>query len=286
MQRDEKTADSATPSPEKKIPGTWWHPFVSSAGGGAIGGLLCYPPEGMKKRAQTGQAITLYPRDLYRGSGAFATSVMIASVTQMSFFNAFQNLPGYDKESPTWNASAAVLSGMLGATVGSTPVENIILTQQLNKTNPLAAISIMLKQGITRPWVGLPQLMMREAGFGLTMLWGARAAYDAVYQATDNKSYAYAGQLGAALAGAALTQPFDTTATYRQRRDGKISFVDTVKSIKNESGYGGLFKGLKHRSILFTGCALAIPIAEEKIRGLLQGNGDAPEQTSKPNLKH
>ena len=250
----------------------WWHSFASSSLGGATGGLLCYPPEGFKKRSQTGQKITFNPVEIYRGSGAFATSVMLASLTQMSFFKAFQSLPGYDKDSALWNVSSSLMSGMLGATVGSTPVENIILTQQLNKTNPLNAIKIMLGQGVFRPWVGLPQLAMREAGFGLTMLWGARAAYDAVLQLSDSASLAYGGQIAAGIVGATVTQPFDTMATYRQHRDGKISSVDTVKKIYSEKGFGGFFKGLKHRSVLFTGCAVTIPYVEEKIRNALAKN--------------
>lgn len=264
--------DDVKPTPKAESQATWWHPFVSSSVSGAVGGLLCYPPEGFKKRSQTGQKISLNPVEIYRGSGAFATSVMLASLTQMSFFNAFKKLPGYDNDSAEWNVSAALMSGMLGATVGSTPVENIILTQQLNKANPVQAIQIMMKQGVLRPWVGLPQLAMREAGFGLTMLWGARAAYDAVQQLTGNPSLGFAGQIAAGLAGAAITQPFDTMATYRQHRDGKISSLDTVKKIYSEAGVGGFFKGLRHRSVLFTGCAVTIPFVEEKIRHGLSKN--------------
>ncbi len=110
---------------------------------------------------------------------------------------------------------------------------------------------------------------MREAGFGLTMLWGARAAYDAVKASTSSDTLAHVGQIAAGLAGAFVTQPFDTMATKRQHLDGKISSIDTAKKIYSEAGIGGFFKGLRHRSVLFTACAVTIPYVEEQIRHTL-----------------
>ena len=159
-----------------------------SALGGAIGGWVCFPWESLKKRLQRGELApsdfrnwangrlihVLHPRELYRGSGGFGAAVMTATASSMTF-NALlkEKLPGYNPHSLIWQGSAAVASGMLGAVVGSTPVENMLLVQQQHRIGPSAAVKWMMQQGVFRPWVGVRELMLREAGFAGVMLFAA-----------------------------------------------------------------------------------------------------------------
>ncbi len=246
-----------------------WHTFISAAAGGSGGAYICFPFEGLKKRLQTGQQLSFQPKELYRGSTAFAVSVTFATVASMCFNNALKTIPSYDHESALWNGVSAVVSGMLGAVVGSTPVENVILVQQLDKTTPIKAIIKMMGQGPTRLWVGLPELACREAGFAGAMLWGVDAARNKVLSKTESKTLAEAAALGVGLVGAAITQPFDTVATIKQKSDGKLSTSQAVKQIVESKGATGLFRGLSQRALLFTGCAYTIPSIQKLVENWL-----------------
>lgn len=248
--------------------------IISASTGGAIGAGICYPWEGLKKRVQSGQTVilkpaeffkrssALHPLELYRGSSSFMASVTIATTTSM-LFNRALKLHGLT--ALVGDDITALLSGMLGAVVGSTPVENVILTQQLNKVGPFQAWRIMLNQGITRPWVGVRELAMREAGFAYVMLRGASAVEEAVFNQTKNDKLAFLASLAVGACGATATQPFDVVATYRQHSHGTIPLMAAIKQIVKKQGPLGLLKGLEHRLFLFTGCALIIPKAEKII---------------------
>ena len=267
MQIDQKTSGTNQDNFTKTL--------VSSATGGYIGGYTCFPFEGIKKRLQTGELLSsdffnlkngkllsfLHPKELLRGSTAFATCVTVASASSITFNSLIKKLPFYDANSTSWNISAAIGSGMLGAVVGSTPVENTILIQQKKTIAPIPAMKIMLSQGITRPWVGVRELMMREAGFAGVMLWAGPAANKAVLDKTNDKGLALIGELGAGAIGALLTHPADTLATYRQKLDGKISLLDGAKQLYKQNGISSFYRGAISRIGLFVGCATIIPRA-------------------------
>ncbi|HTM63180.1 MAG TPA: MC/SLC25 family protein [Gammaproteobacteria bacterium] len=255
---------------------------VSSALGGATGGYVCFPFEGLKKRIQTKQPISFNPKELFRGSTAFSGSVMLATFSQMGFYDLFKQIPGYNPESKIWNTNLAIASGMLGAVVASAPVENVILTQQLNKTNPINAIKIMFKDSLLRPWTGVAPLMYREAGFGLTMLYGAEEAYRIAHNMTGSVSLGIMAQIAAGMGGAIITQPGDTIATRMQKHGDTLS--QAVSNVKKE-GFKGFFKGGSQRLFLFTGCATIIPPATRAFKRML-GCEDESKETSKVNLKH
>lgn len=247
-----------------------WHIPFSAAIGGGTGGYLCYPFEGLKKKYQSGQKISFHPLELYRGSSAFSMSVTTATVASMTFQHLLKSMPGYDHTSSTWEAASAVASGMLGACIGSTPVENIILTQQLNQTGPSQAVRILLKQGIARPWLGLPELMVREAGFAGTMLWAGKAARTKAYELTDSEMAASGAEIAAAVGGAIGTQPADTVATKKQHANGDFSSRQAIQAIYRESGMRGFFRGGSQRVFLFTGCAIIIPRMESIVKNFLK----------------
>jgi hypothetical protein len=236
-----------------------------------MGGYICYPGESLKKRAQvTNLEIShFYPKELFRGSVPFACAVMVASTTSMTFNQVLKNMPIYNPDSHMWNAALAVGSGMLGAVCGSTPVENTILTQQQFKLSPIEAIKKMLSQGYLRPWVGVRELMAREAGFAGVMLFASPEARKFTLQATSSETLATVAQIGVGVLGAYLTHPADTVATIRQKLDGKVSTSGVIKKIYAEYGVKGFFRGVLYRSLLFTGCSLIIPrganLVQEKL---------------------
>ncbi len=247
-----------------------WHTFISAAAGGAGGAYINFPFEGLKKRLQTGQKISLHPRELYRGSTAFAVSVTFATIASMSFNNALKEVSSYNHNSSLSNGVSAVTSGMLGALVGSTPVENVILTQQLHKTSPIKAIAKMVKEGGPRRlWVGLPELAFREGGFACAMLYGVEAARNEALSKTDNKLVAEAAALSVGVVGAAITHPFDTVATIKQKSDGQLSSTSAIKQIYEINGPKGFFRGVGNRVVLFTGCAYTIPAISTLVQNWL-----------------
>jgi hypothetical protein len=255
-------------SSSKTDSSTFSQTLISSALGGALGGYICYPGESLKKRAQvTKLEIThFYPRELFRGSVPFALAVMVASTTSMTFNALLKSLPAYDCESHIWNATLALGSGMLGAVVGSTPVENTILTQQQFKLSPMHAIKKMMSQGILRPWVGVKELMAREAGFAGVMLFASPEARKFTLAATESETLATCAQIGVGILGAIATHPADTMATYRQKMDGEITSKQVASKIYREMGLKGFFRGVLYRSLLFTGCSLIIPIGAKLVK--------------------
>lgn len=260
--------------PSTSITTPHWHVPVSAAIGGALGGFVCFPFEGLKKKFQSGQHVSLqslHPRELFRGACSFSCSVTIATIASMTFRHLLQSIPGYNSESTAWEAGIAISGGMLGAVVGSTPVENVILAQQLNKTHPVGAIQILFKQGLRRPWVGLPELACREAGFAGVMLWGGKAANQWALKLSDNQTIATIAEISVAVLGATITHPFDTIATYKQKHDGLVSSRNAFLSIINQEGYRALFRGLSQRIFLFTGCAVIIPRMEAVVHKALLG---------------
>jgi hypothetical protein len=242
--------------------------IFSSAMGGSIAAGGFYPGESLKKKFQTGQMISLYPQKLWQGCTPYIVSVTSATVTSMTFRHYLEKIPGYDYSSPYHQAASAISGGMLGALFGSTPVENTILEQQMKNLGPIEAIKSLFKQGVFRPWVGLPELMMREAGFVGLMLWGSDAAEQKVTELTGKPSLGKITQLALGVGGAAATQPFDTIATYKQQHLG-ISSIDAIKRIYAQGGLLRFQAGLSGRVFLFTGCMLTIPTIEAKIRKTL-----------------
>lgn len=249
------------------------HTLVCAAAAGSAAGFICFPFEGLKKKYQSGQPISFHPRELYRGSCAFSVSVMTATVGAMSAAHLLKGTPGYDPSSQIHLLCLALLSGVTGSYVGSTPVENTILKQQMNQINPFRAIQSMLQnRGPSRLWVGASQLAGREAGFATAMLYGGEAARTAVQIETGNDVLAGMAEIGVGIGGAALTHPLDTIATIRQKHEGLLSSAQAMKQIFHSKGVGGFFKGVGSRMVLFTGCATLIPRINRAVSKTLDSN--------------
>ncbi len=252
-----------------------------NATGGAIGAFAAFPWESLKKRLQSGELTptdfrhfgngkvlnVLRPKELYRGSGGFCGAVMAATASSMMFNKIIhEQVPFYDAQSHLHQGAAAMGSGMLGAIVGSTPVENMLLVQQKYKIGPHAAAKRMLQQGIFRPWVGLRELMVREAGFAGVMLFAGPAARNAATAKTNNETAGVVAEIGVGLIGALATHPADTIATIRQKSNGDTPLTNAIQNIYAQDGMKGFFKGAASRMALFIMCATIIPRAVNRLQ--------------------
>ncbi len=274
----------------------YYDTLVKDIVAGMAGGYLCFPFEGMKKRLQSGQLnrmdfqinnlsnkkllTTIAPRELFRGSMPFSFSVTITTTISFACYRSLQGLPQY-KES--YEAGVAIASGAFAAVFGSTPVENTILVQQKRTVNPVGAVAYMLKRGVFSPWIGVKELMCREAGFAGVMFYAAPRARQIILKETNQPVLAFIGQLGTGIFGSLATHPFDTVATHRQNLEGKVGTIKAVKDLYQTGGLPAFYRGGTFRVFLFTGCALIIP----KIQQVLQPLGkNSASATTKISLKN
>lgn len=256
--------------------------LFSSAIGGFVGGYVCFPFEGLKKRAQVGTLknhllYALHPFRLFQGAPAFATSVTLASTSSITVNSLLKASSFYDPSSALHNLSAAIGSGVLGSMIGSTPVENTILVQQKLNVGPIKAIQYMLNQGgVKRLWLaGLP-IAFRESGFASIMLYGGPAANKFVMDRTQDKTLSLFAELFVGSIAALLTHPADSLATFIQKHAGKVSTWDAAKTLwtqgqkEGPKGLCAFYPGAMYRVFLFVGCATIIPRAAKTAEDILQ----------------
>ncbi len=253
-----------------------WQTALAAGLGGAAAGLLFFFSEGTKKKLQTGQVLSFSPREILRGAPAFATSVGTSSVAQLTANAYIQSIEGFDPHSNLHNGAAALVSGTIGG-VASTFIENNILYQQLHKCGPISAMQGLLKEGISRPCVGMAPLMLREQGFGLTMLFIAPLA--AKYASEKwGTSWENPAKIVFGMCGGVLTHGPDTIASRMQLK--QVSMLQAIRSIYQENGVKGFFKGVAWRAgILFPGCAIAIPAFTEAAKKGIDKIRDAFSQS-------
>jgi hypothetical protein len=273
--------DSVSTQEEKKSESTstrkhpFWQTVFSAGAGGGMGGFLFSSMEILKKQAQTDQPVKLS----MRGSAAFATCVMTASVVQIPLNQAIQSIKGFDHNSNVHKGLAAAASGGVGG-VFSTWVENTILWQQLNKCGPRAAMVGMLNEGIRRPFVGLLPLMGREIGFGLSMLFfGPLAGKHASEQ--WGPAWEVPGTIAAGMAVGVGTHGLDTWAS-RMQKD-QVGMKEAFNSIRQKHGWQGFLKGVGYRAgVLFPGATLTIPFFTGKVQQGIEKVEDEVTNWNKP----
>lgn len=238
----------------------WWQPIAKGFLSGTLAGYVCYPYEGWKKSKQSGLPLPRFweLKAVYRGANAFALPLAPVSIVQVSVNTSLRNSLPKDADEGL-KICVDVLSGSMGALV-SAPVEHIVLTQRKFNIGPIQAIKKLAGNGYTYPWTGLKPLMVREAGFGFTMLTGAEKAgtwlsesYHSLFPGIDLKPV---GMIGTGIVGAAVTHPFDTIATRKQLSNNRISMSQAATEVYKKHGLSGFFLGYRHRAFLFTGCAL------------------------------
>lgn len=265
-------------SGEKNRPISFHQQVAVDASSGAVAGLICFFFEGLKKRLQRGEIAksdffnlnngkvlrVLHPREAFRGATAFSMAVALNSAVGLTFTKYLRSHPLYN-DSEQHQMSTAILGGMLGACVASTPVENTIVVQQESGKGPLAAWEHMLKQGVSRPLVGVRELMVREAGFiGSVMYFGPKTR-EVVVEKTHNQALGTLATIGVGAAGSLLTHPFDTVATWRQKQEGKASISGACQELYRRGGVKAFYRGSWARIALFSGCLLTLDYLPSRI---------------------
>ena len=248
------------------------------ASSGFIAGTACFIFEGLKKRGQRGEIKfsdfynlknevlfkVLHPREAFRGVSSFAGAVALNASAGMTCTKYLRDLPVYDSSVEKHKLVTAVVGGMFGA-IFSTCAENTIVVQQEHKMKPLEAWRYMIKQGPTRPFVGLRELMMREAGFIGSILYFGPRARELVLEKTDSQALALLSAIGVGATFAVATHPADTTATWRQKKEGKLTLIGGVKDLYGQHGARTFFRGVGARVFLFTGCFLILESLPKEI---------------------
>jgi hypothetical protein len=259
------------------------------AGSGSFAGATCFIFEGLKKRFQRGELLrkdffelhngnlwrVLHPKEAFRGATSFSISVALNAAAGLTFSKFIRSRSFYDDSLESHKLITAIAGGMIGAVVASTPVENTIVVQQEHKIKPIQAWRYMLKQGLRRPWVGVRELMMREAGFIGSVLYFGPKVREIIIEKTNNQALAMLGSIGVGATFATLTHPADTLATWRQKKEGKLSLIGGIKELYALAGTGAFFRGVGARIWLFTGCFLILekvpPYVNKKIDEITKG---------------
>ena len=238
---------------------------------GATAGTTCFVFEGLKNRLQRGEITprdfyqltngnlirVLHPKEAFRGVSSFAGSVALNATAGLTFSKIIRDLPFYDEKSEKHQLGSAVAGGMFGG-IFSTGAENMIVVQQELKSGPVRAWSYMITQGPTRPFVGLRELMIREAGFIGSVLYFGPKASQVTLEKTNSEALALLSGVGVGIVGATITHPADTLATWRQKHNGTLTFIGGAKDLYEKDGVKTFFRGVGARIWLFTGCFLIL----------------------------
>lgn len=232
-----------------------------AAAGGQSAALTAFLFEGTKKRIQSGQSLPSlsklgplgWVRESFRGVSSFSGSLVPTCMLQTTV--EYQLKQRNLTDTQAGKVAENLISGAAGG-FASTLVENIILSQQLNKTGPAAAIKNLLAEGPTRPFRGLPLIAGREAVFGFCYMKGATEAGN--YAANHyGEAYVMPAKLAVGIAGSIVSQPFDTMATTMQT-NGYRNSSSAVKHLWQEKGSRAFFSGGLARVGLFTTAMLTI----------------------------
>ncbi|MFI0435084.1 MAG: hypothetical protein ACH350_05085 [Parachlamydiaceae bacterium] len=256
----------------------FWRELTVDATSGFIAGSACFVFEGLKKRGQRNEIQfldyyrlsngnlfrVLHPREALRGVSSFAGAVALNAASGMTFTKCLRDLSFYDKTSEKHKVGTAIVGGMFGA-IFSTCAENTIVVQQEHKMGPVQAWRHMLKQGARRPFVGLRELMMREAGFIGSILYFGPRARELTVEKTESQALGWLSAIGVGATFAVATHPADTLATWRQKKEGKLSFIGGVKELYGQGGLNPFFRGVGSRICLFTGCFLILESLPQEI---------------------
>jgi len=248
------------PAPESAYKATnsnFARDFFSSVTAGTAIAYSTFMFEGLKKRLQTGQKISWKFSDLFAGSTSFAVSITPTTTIQMTADSVMKRyMP--DDASPLTKLMQSAFCGIQGAIV-ATPVENIIIRQQMAKAGPKWVIKDMYNQGgMFRFWKTFNLIATRDGIFTACMLFVNDKVVTFAKDKFGSKAE-YPALLAVSAIGAGLSHPFDTIATNRQKDHAKTSLVQFTSNFINQHGYKGLYKGIGPRFGLFFAFSNLIP---------------------------
>ncbi|CAN0557079.1 unnamed protein product [Ectocarpus sp. 12 AP-2014] len=129
---------------------------------------------------------------------------------------------------------------------------------------PSAIKQIVAESGWGKLYEGLPSILFRQISFGMMKFlvfdFFTDFAYDLVPYLADQKSTQLAVSLTSGLVAgvcaAIVSQPADTVLSTMSRSPDRSSIPNTIRTIVDERGPGGLFLGLPSR-IVWSGAIIS-----------------------------
>lgn len=203
-----------------------------------------HPTVAWKNALQQNRPVPLNPRELYRGLIPNAMAVAPVTAIQFSIFAAlgtnFHPL------------LASALAGGLSA-IAATPLEKILVLQQLNKAPLIQTARSSLR---SRPFKGFSLTAAREGCYAVGYL--GLAPLFSTYL-SDDFSEPVRRTLGSLIAGCiagVTTHPFDTAKTYAQSTCRPMTSAQAISEIVDIHGFSGLFRGLIPRGLRIVGAVI------------------------------
>lgn len=211
---------------------------------------LGYPFKSIEKRVQMDKSISINPKILYRGSGAyvgtFSLTTMIQYGINAGLFGGKINASGSSNTTFTQAAISGWLSGFF-----SVHAENIIVRQHAKGLGLFPAISSLLKESPTRTFRSLSLICAREAIYCPTNLLFVDQVGKYIEEKNGGWGFSIVGQILASLASATISHPFECMATKMQKLEKSTSIINISKEIHATEGISGFFKGFIGRAGLF-----------------------------------
>ncbi|CAM9556013.1 unnamed protein product [Ectocarpus sp. 13 AM-2016] len=153
------------------------------------------------------------------------------------------------------------------ACIGVCPAEAVRIRQVADPavgSMPSAIEQIVAESGWGKLYEGLPSILFRQISFGMMKFlvfdFFTDFAYDLVPYLADQKSTQLAVSLTSGLVAgvcaAIVSQPADTVLSTMSRSPDRSSIPNTIRTIVDERGLGGLFLGLPSR-IVWSGAIIS-----------------------------
>lgn len=211
--------------------------FVSGAVAGVCDVFANYPPYGFHCRLQRGESLrrlSIYrPRELYRGSLAYAGIVPITCITD--------GMTDYFKSMGMYPGAASFTSGMIAATVVSGPISNAIvinlrLKEEGKPASTIQAIKyIKMAYGVRGFYAGILPLLFREGSYSWSVFY-VKGEVQRRYGYGDIKSSVIAGTIASV-----MSQPCDTLTTFIQNQVERKGVVESAKMMWKDD-VGGVLR--------------------------------------------
>jgi hypothetical protein len=228
------------------------HSFMSGTLVGLAEVYFNHPFWVMKTRNQCGYKFTINPKILFRGVTAEAISMVPIDIVQM-VCSTLLNEKLFDNSlnhSFSCRAASGFISGIIGGQLIN-PVESIMtLQQKYNCTFREVVFKISKKNEWSQFTIGGIETSLRNGiyncGFFAFTPYLTKKLLPVFH---DQNTAVIAAGVTSGITVATITQPIDTIKTIRQSSEGKQTSSLIIKSIYNQNGYIGFFKGLLPRGV-------------------------------------
>merc|ERR1712003_106664 len=220
------------------------------------------------------------------GSIAPITAVQFGANRALTPF--FADKKGY--LSPSMKLATSATAGMISALV-SGPAELVMIQQQRFNTSLGSTFkSLITKKGFGIMGRGFSLAAQRDGIYTCFVL-GTTAVITAQAQESFGLSPGAAftvGGLTSGIGAAIFTHPFDTMKTRVQGNalePKQMSIPNVFKSIWNEGGVGGFYKGFIARGVRLTAAMFILNMTKSKMEELLDCYKEKQEGSSQSNLQ-